>query len=98
MTPLSEKLSEEDVLSALMEAAPGKAAGIDGFATEFWRRLESINKENKSGEDGTPRKKTCDIVKVLTWVYNDIEEYGMAEGTNFSLGWMCPLFKKIERI
>ncbi|KAJ7210334.1 hypothetical protein GGX14DRAFT_565539 [Mycena pura] len=36
MTPLDEKLSEEDVLLALLEAAPGKAAGMDGFATEFW--------------------------------------------------------------
>ncbi|KAJ7864366.1 Endonuclease/exonuclease/phosphatase [Mycena leptocephala] len=92
--PLSEKLTEGDVSTALAEAAFGKAAGINGIATEFWRRLESINKENKTREDGTPRKKTCDIIKVLTWVFNDIEEHGMVEGTDFSLGWMCPLFKK----
>jgi hypothetical protein len=95
MKPLSEKLTEDDVLKALLEAAPGKAAGINGFATEFWRRLDSIDKENaKNANDRTPPKRTCDIVKVLTWVYNDIEEFGMAEGTEFSLGWMCPLFKK----
>jgi hypothetical protein len=44
-----------------------------------------------------PKKKTCDIIKVLTWVYNDIEEYGMVKGTEFSLGWMCPLFEKKDQ-
>jgi hypothetical protein len=97
MQPLSEKLTERDVLAALTEAASGKAAGIDGFATEFWRRLESINKENKTSNDGVPEKKTCDIIKVLTWVFNDIEEHGMVENTDFSLGWMCPLFKKKDK-
>jgi hypothetical protein len=84
MTPLTEKLTESDVLKSLMEAASGKAAGINGLATEFWRRLECINRENKSGEDGTPHRKTCEIVKVLTWVYNNIEEHGMVEGADFS--------------
>ncbi|KAJ6545700.1 hypothetical protein B0H19DRAFT_1267083 [Mycena capillaripes] len=91
MKQLSEKLNEDDVLKALMESASGKAAGINGYATEFWRRLESISKENNASEGDVPAKKTCDIVKVLTWVFNDIEEFGMVDGTEFSLGWMCPL-------
>ncbi|KAJ6559270.1 hypothetical protein B0H10DRAFT_2240520 [Mycena sp. CBHHK59/15] len=48
MKPLAEKLTEDNVLKALLEAAPRKAAGINGYATEFWRRLEAINKENPS--------------------------------------------------
>jgi hypothetical protein len=97
MKPLTEKLTETDVLDALLESAADRAAGMNGFQTEFWRRLESIHKENMKGGDDTPRKRTCDIIKVLTWVFNDIEEHGMVEGTGFSLGWMCPLFKKKDR-
>jgi hypothetical protein len=97
MKPLTEKLTETDVLGALLESAAGRAAGINGLQTEFWRRIESIHKENKGREDSTPCKKTCDIIKVLTWVFNDIEEHEMVEGANFSLGWMCPLFKKKDR-
>ncbi|KAJ7734173.1 hypothetical protein DFH07DRAFT_685306, partial [Mycena maculata] len=88
MKPLSEKLTEEDVLEALKAAPPRKAAGMNGIPTEFWRRLEAINRESKRDEENsTPEKKMCDIIKVLTWVYNDIEEYGMVEGSKFSLGW-----------
>jgi hypothetical protein len=97
MKTLSEMLTEDDVLKALIEAASGRAAGINGFTTEFWRRLESIHEENmKKEKDGTSPK-TCDIIKVLTWVYNDIEKHGMVEGTEFSLGSMCPLFKKKDK-
>jgi hypothetical protein len=97
MKSLSEKLTEDDVRTTLREAASGKAAGINGIPTEFWGRLESINKANASEKDGVPRKKTCDIIKVLTWVFNDIEQHGMVDGTDFSLGWMCPLFKKKDK-
>jgi hypothetical protein len=97
MGPLTEKLKKADISVALEESASGRAAGINGLATEFWRRLESIHKENNRDSGELPKKKTCDIIKVLTWVYNDIEEHGMVEGTDFSLGWMCPLFKKKDR-
>jgi hypothetical protein len=81
-----------------MEAASGKVAGMHGIPSEFWQRLEAINRDNKKDKGtGTPEKRTCDIVKVLTWVYNDIEEHGVVEGSKFSLGWMCPLFKKKDR-
>jgi hypothetical protein len=98
MKPLAEKLTEADVLEALLDSAAGKAAGMNGFATEFWRRLEAIHRENKKDEEnGAPKRRTCDIIKVLTWVFNDIEEHGMVEESKFSLGWMCPLFKKKDR-
>jgi hypothetical protein len=47
MKPLAEKLTETDVLRALLESAADRAAGINGLQTEFWRRMESIHKENK---------------------------------------------------
>ncbi|KAJ6630374.1 hypothetical protein B0H10DRAFT_2208038 [Mycena sp. CBHHK59/15] len=97
MKPLSEVLMESNVMQVLMEAASGKAASINGYVTEFWHRLEQINKENAASGDVAPKNRTCDIVKVLTWVFNDIETFGMMDGTEFSLGWMCPLFKKKDR-
>ena len=39
-----------------------------------------------------------DVVKSLTNLYNDIENEGMAEGTDFSKGWMCPIYKKKDRM
>jgi hypothetical protein len=98
MTLLDGKLSEEDVATALSEAAAGKAAGMNGIMSEFWQRLQTIHSANRnSGAGNGPAKRTCDIVKVLTWVYNDIEDFGVLEDTAFALGWMCPLFKKKDR-
>jgi len=34
---------------------------------------------------------------LLTTLYNDIEREGMVEGTRFSEGWMCPIYKKGDR-
>ena len=42
-------------------------------------------------------KPTFNIIKTLTRVYNDIEEYGVVSTTNFAEGWMCPLYKKKDR-
>jgi hypothetical protein len=36
MRPLSRILTEDDVLKALLQAAPRKAAGINGYTSEFW--------------------------------------------------------------
>jgi hypothetical protein len=95
MAPLDTSLSEEDVAAALSDAAPSKAAGMNGIPTEFWQRLNAIHSANRSkARENEHARQSCDIVKVLTWVCNDIEEFGVVEGTAFALGWMCPLFKK----
>lgn len=35
-----------------------------------------------------------DIIKTLTYVYRDIQKHSVDERTEFSMGWMCPIFKK----
>jgi len=35
-----------------------------------------------------------DITKVLTYLFQDIQEHGVDKRTTFTTGWMCPLFKK----
>ncbi|KAJ7072446.1 hypothetical protein C8F01DRAFT_922230, partial [Mycena amicta] len=87
MTELETNLGEADVHKALNEAARGKASGMDGIPTEFWLRMRNIYRETQKGDDGPEEQETCDIVKILTHVYNDIEEHGMAEGTQFAAGW-----------
>jgi hypothetical protein len=95
MALLDEKLSEADVAAALKDAAAGKAAGMNGIPTELWQRLHAIHSANQSrAREKENANKTCDIVKVLNWIYNDIETFGVVEGTAFALAWMCPLFKK----
>ena len=39
-----------------------------------------------------PTNPHCDIVSILTKVFNDIEEHGIAPDVNFNEGWMCPLY------
>lgn len=37
------------------------------------------------------------VIKLLTMTYNDIENHGAADGTEFATGWMCPLYKKKDK-
>ena len=39
----------------------------------------------------------CNIIKILTKVFNNISEHGIAPDTNFNEGWLCPIYKKGER-
>jgi len=38
-------------------------------------------------------KPAFNIIQALTTVYNDIEKYGVEDNTNFTIGWMCPIYK-----
>ncbi|KAJ6512587.1 Endonuclease/exonuclease/phosphatase, partial [Mycena sanguinolenta] len=98
MDALGKKVTEEDVRLALRSAAPGKAAGMDGIITEFWQKLSRMYDDSRDTKsDGDPDNRRGDIVRVLTWVYNDVETHGVVEGTDFALGWMCPIFKKKDK-
>jgi hypothetical protein len=93
MDDLWKKLTEPDVSQAVNEAAAGRAAGMNSVISEFWKQQSKIYDDaQKKGE--VAEKKRGNIIKVLTWVYNDIEEHGVIEDTGFALGWMCPIFKK----
>src|ERR1700761_9465566 len=95
MSTLEMKVTAEDVERALREAKPGKAAGLNGIPTEFWTRLANIHREAKAAQaKGQVVRKSCDAIKILTLVSNDIEDFGVAESTGISDGWMCPIFKK----
>jgi ribonuclease HI/exonuclease III len=85
-------VSEDDVTSSLKKSKLGVSSGIDGLPTELWRKLERRNAiKVAAGEQG------FDVVKLLTLVFWSIQKYGMAEGSNFSKGWMCPIYKKNDK-
>jgi hypothetical protein len=86
------------VEEALNKPHNDKSSGIDGLTYEFWKDLNQKfqmarsknNKEEKEQIKFNP-------VKLLTMVFNDIHSNGLVKGTNFSVGWMCPIYKKNDR-
>ncbi|KAF5367782.1 hypothetical protein D9615_010499 [Tricholomella constricta] len=90
---LAQGVSEQDVRQAIQDLPKGKSPGIDGLTHELWISL--LDKYDSSPPD--QENDTFDVVANLTLVFNDIENYGVEEGTDFSKGWMCPLYKKNER-
>ena len=89
---LKEEINEKEVAEALMKSANDKAAGLDGIPTELWKLLHQQFRSAKDDE----KTKYCNISAILAVVYNDISRNGIAEGTNFNEGWMCPIYKKKE--
>jgi hypothetical protein len=91
-TQLNEILQEEHVLNALMSSKSGSATGIDGIPYELWKHLHDRYKDaNKKKKPG------FNLIKTLTKVMNDIQLHGVNKDSDFTLGWMCPLYKKKDR-
>ena len=40
------------------------------------------------------KKPAFNIVKTLTIIYNDIEKNGLDRNSKFTKGWICPIYKK----
>lgn len=89
---LADKVTEDQVKTALRQSASGTAPGIVGITYEFWKLLDRIKSEDKNG-----KHPDLNIVKCLTKVFNDIEEFGVEQNSEFAKGWMCPLYKKGDR-
>src|SRR6266851_5272990 len=49
---------------------------------------EMHDKALKKNEQG------FNIIEALTTVFNDIQKHGINPHMNFSIGWMCPVYKK----
>jgi hypothetical protein len=89
---LDQMLNEEEIAAALREQSNGKAAGMDGISCELWKTLQKQYELNENDAHNT-----ANICKMLTAVYNDIEKHGVIPNTDFSLGWMCPIYKKGDK-
>jgi exonuclease III len=89
---MAKYITTDLVSQAIRESANGKAAGMSGVPSEIWKHLNVMYEITKDSE-----KPMCNIAKVLTMTYRDIEKYGVQDGTDISLGWLCPIFKKKDK-
>jgi ribonuclease HI/exonuclease III len=85
-------LSTTEISHSLKVSHSGTAPGTNGIDYEFWKILE-IRHETRTKS----RLPAFNVIRALKAVYNDIETFGVEEGTNFTEGWLCPLYKKGER-
>ena len=89
---LSIGITSDYVRRALKLAKNNSATGLNGCSYELWKRLDALHQEaEKVNHQG------FDIIGILTKVFQDIQRYGIEQGTNFTEGWMCPIFKKKDR-
>jgi hypothetical protein len=89
---MGNRLSEQEVLEALKLSKNEISTGVNGLPYELWKVLN-----DKYVIEAKAEKPTFNIIKVLTKVFNDIEEHGVVPTTNFAEGWMCPLYKKKDK-
>ncbi|KAJ8454687.1 hypothetical protein ONZ51_g12888 [Trametes cubensis] len=85
---MAKKLMSGEVAEAIKTAASDKSPGLDGLQTEVWKEyVRWYEHDVKAGKGG------IDVAKALANVYNDIVRYGVQEGTDFAVGWICPVYK-----
>ncbi|KAJ2917431.1 hypothetical protein MD484_g3035, partial [Candolleomyces efflorescens] len=106
---IGANFTEEEVARAIQHAANGKAAGLDGIPAEVWKFFLKTYEDSEPQEDQAmdgggagidPREqkeRPPNIARMLTLVFNDITRNGVQAGTEFSEGWMCPIYKKKDR-
>ena len=86
------QVKPEHVREALALAKNGSATGMDGCPYELWKKLEDRNDGTSQEEEGS-----FDIADTLAVVFQDIQEHGVDERSDFALGWMCPIYKKKDK-
>jgi len=91
-SPLNRKISYADLEKALIGSKLGSAAGPDGIPYEIWKHLHTKHKT-----DTKNRKPAFDVLRCMLNVLTDIQEKGVDPRTQFTLGWMCPIYKKKEK-
>lgn len=89
---MSQPIDNHLVEISLQDSANNTSAGINGIPYEFWKAMatmKTINAEEPS--------ESFDIIDILSLVYRDVETHGVHKDSEFTLGWMCPLYKKNDR-
>lgn len=77
---------------ALHLSKNGSATRMDGCPYKLWKALQDKHKWAIDAQ-----KLSFNIIKTLTMVLWDIQQNGVDEMTQFTLGWLCPIYKKKER-
>jgi hypothetical protein len=79
----------EQIRQAIFMSKNGSAAGVDGCPYELWKKLISEH-ENRTKKDSP----SFNITQTLTEILQDVQTNGVDMRTSFTLGWMCPIYKK----
>lgn len=69
---LEETIEAEEILTALKLSNNSSAPGPDGIPYKFWKSFNNqfINNAKQNQRGGT-QKTTCDIIELLTMLYED---------------------------
>lgn len=86
ITELDQSIREAEVRKAISDSENGKSPGIDGFPLELYKLWLNPKKETDPS-----------IAKILTKVYNEIEQIGLIPDSDFNEGTMFLLFKKGDK-
>ena len=89
LSPMNWQIKRNQVEEAIHLAKCTSAPGMDGCPYELWKKLK--DEHNEALNKNTP---SFDITGTLMEVFNDIQKNGVDPRTEFSLGWMCPIYKK----
>ncbi|KAI1781840.1 Endonuclease/exonuclease/phosphatase [Ganoderma leucocontextum] len=89
---LEREVAWIEIEVALTDAPSGKSPGLDGIPAELWK--ECYHRKKKDDKRNAP---AFNIILVLKKVFNDIEEYGVMDNTDFTKGWICPIYKKKDK-
>ena len=92
LSPLDSVITHKVLESTLRLSKRGSAAGPDGIPYELWSHLHHTYLIKIKAE-----APTFNILKCMRIVLNNIQEHGVDARTDFTLGWMCPIYKKKER-
>jgi len=92
LSPLSSVITYAALESALQLSKLGSAAGPDGLPYELWHHLHC-----KFQLDTKAQTPSFNVIGCMRVVLNDIQEHGVDPSTQFTLGWMCPIYKKKEK-
>ena len=86
------KVESEFVKEAISLAKNGSATGMDGCPYELWKKLDRMSDKAREREE-----ENFDLADTLAIVFQDIQEHGIDERSDFALGWMCPIYKKKDK-
>ena len=90
---LGKGITTDYVTKALKLAKNNSTTGLDGCPYELWKKLNRIHLEAEM-----LNRQSFNIIKILTEVFQDIQRHGVACDMGFTKGWMCPIFKKKDRM
>ncbi|KAJ3991447.1 Endonuclease/exonuclease/phosphatase [Lentinula boryana] len=89
---LAQEFSPAKIREAVRLTKNHSAPGLDGIPYELWKTMiRQCDEDKKAGHE------TFDILSLMTATFNDITNHGIMEHSDFSDGWMCPIYKKGDK-